>query len=172
MYKIVNNINPSRNGRGIQKFDFLKSGSMVAGLTKAFLGVGSNQKELSFSDHTHNLIDLDGILTADKGGTGVSSLGALKTALGISGSSSYYITTVSGSGYNSVSVPENWRLYIALGSAIEFGYCHASGDVYSEIAITEAGSSIAKIAFDHNRTHYSDSIVLNGRNTAIVIVFY
>ena len=57
---------------------------MVAGLTKAFLGVGDNQKELSFSDHTHNLPDLNGILTADKGGTGVSSLDELKTALGVS----------------------------------------------------------------------------------------
>lgn len=65
-------------------FDFLKSGSMVAGLTKAFLGVGGNGKELSFSDHTHNLPDLNGILTADKGGTGVSSLDELKTALGVS----------------------------------------------------------------------------------------
>ena len=62
---------------------FLKSASLVAGLTKAFLGVGENQKELSFSDHAHNLPDLDGILTTDKGGTGVSSLDELKTALNI-----------------------------------------------------------------------------------------
>ena len=56
---------------------------MVTGLTKAFLGVGDNGKELSFSDHTHNLPDLEGILTADKGGTGVGSLDDLKTTLGI-----------------------------------------------------------------------------------------
>lgn len=45
--------------------------------------MGDNQKELSFSDHTHSLPDLDGILTADKGGTGVSSLDELKIALNL-----------------------------------------------------------------------------------------
>ena len=57
---------------------------MVAGLTKAFLGVGDNQKELSFSDHTHNLPDLDGILPVTNGGTGCTSLDDLKTNMGVS----------------------------------------------------------------------------------------
>ena len=157
---------------GFEQLDFLKSGSMVSGLTKAFLGVGENQKELSFSDHTHNLPDLEGILGIAKGGTGVSSLGDLKTALGISGRSSHYITTVSGSGYTTVSVPENWRLYIALGRWIEFGYYLASGDTYTEITISATSSSVAKIEFDHNRTHFSNGIVLNGYYITIVIVFY
>ena len=76
-----------------KKLDFLKSGSMVAGLTKAFLGVGDNQKELSFSDHTHNLPDLEGILPATNGGTGYTSLNDLKTALNISSSLQVIILT-------------------------------------------------------------------------------
>ena len=75
-----------------QRLSFLKSGQLITGLTKALLGVGDNQKELSFSDHTHNLPDLGGILTADKGGTGVSSLDDLKNTLGLPNTQPVYVT--------------------------------------------------------------------------------
>lgn len=75
-----------------QRLAFLKSGQLITGLTKALLGVGDNQKELSFSDHTHSLPDLDGILTADKGGTGVSSLDDLKNTLGLPNTQPVYVT--------------------------------------------------------------------------------
>ena len=51
----------------------------VIGTTKAF----ANRKELSYSDHSHNLNNLSGVLSASKGGTGVTSIDALKSALGI-----------------------------------------------------------------------------------------
>lgn len=55
--------------------------------------MGDNQKELSFSDHTHNLPDLDGVLPATSGGTGYTSLNDLKTALNISSSLQVIILT-------------------------------------------------------------------------------
>ena len=51
----------------------------VIGTTKAF----ANRKELSYSDHNHNLNNLSGVLSASKGGTGVTSINALKSILGI-----------------------------------------------------------------------------------------
>lgn len=96
----------------VQKSIFLKSGQLITGLTKAFLGVGEDQKELSFSDHTHNLPDLDGILTADKGGTGVSSLDELKTTLGVSGSQPVYVTRAVNGVFN---IPAGAIAYIIFG---------------------------------------------------------
>lgn len=151
---------------------FLKSASLVSGLTKAFLGVGDNQKELTFSDHTHNLPDLEGILTADKGGTGVSSLGALKTALGISNISSYYLTEVWGSEYHAVSVPNNWRCYIALGSTLQFGYYLNNGDTYTAITFTSTSSGVPKLEFDNNRSYSSNSLYMNSWYNNMLLVFY
>ena len=79
--------------RRLKKLDFLKSGQLITGPTKALLGVGNNQKELSFSDHTHSLPNLDGVLPATNGGTGYTSLNSLKAALNISASIQVIILT-------------------------------------------------------------------------------
>lgn len=97
-----------------QRLAFLKSGQLITGLTKALLGVGDNQKELSFSDHTHNLPDLDGILTADKGGTGVSSLNDLKNTLGLPNTQPVYVTQAVNGVFN---FPAGAVAYIIFGPA-------------------------------------------------------
>ncbi len=53
----------------------------IRGSTKAFV----NKKELSYTDHSHDLNNLSGILPVTKGGTGVTSLDALLALLGNSG---------------------------------------------------------------------------------------
>lgn len=68
----------------------------IRGSTKAFI----NSKELSYSDHTHSLDNLSGVLPITKGGTGVESLDKLKNLLGISN-----ITNIEfDCGYGNVSV--------------------------------------------------------------------
>lgn len=51
----------------------------VRGVNKAFI----NKKELSYTDHSHDLNNLSGILSITKGGTGVESLDELKQLLSI-----------------------------------------------------------------------------------------
>lgn len=157
-----------------KKLDFLKSGSMVSGLTKAFLGVGDNQKELSFSDHTHSLPDLDGILTTDKGGTGVSGLDALKTALGISNISSYYIAKVpqSSTEWFDISVPDGWVCYIAFGDDLRAAYRSINDpNRYYTVSISGSSTGVAKL---HNSSnpYTSNKISLYGSSTTVAVVFY
>lgn len=66
-------------------FSSLKSSKLIIGLTKAFL-LG---KDISFSDHIHSTDDIkSGVLTLTNGGTGVTSLSALKSLLGINSGTS------------------------------------------------------------------------------------
>lgn len=55
----------------------------VLGNTKAF----ANQKELSYTDHTHDISMLSGTLSIEHGGTGVTTLDELRVILGVSGNS-------------------------------------------------------------------------------------
>lgn len=56
----------------------------MTGTSTAWLGVNGTANEFSFSNHSHNLSSLTGILGVSNGGTGVSSIDDLKTALGVS----------------------------------------------------------------------------------------
>lgn len=111
---------------GSQKSVFLKSASLVTALTRAFLGVNSTTKELSFSDHTHALTTLTGILGVTNGGTGVSSLDDLKTAMGVSTS----VEVVTATKYNSSYVYE-----ITAGAKCFIGFTNASGKLAIEFGI-------------------------------------
>ena len=157
-----------------QKPIFLKSGQLITGLSKAWVGVGNNEKELSFSDHTHNLPDLDGILTTDKGGTGVSNLNDLKTTLGLSDTSSYYIVMpIENNGmYLDVPVPDGWVCYIAFGPNLRFGY-RSTDNPDKYYSITIKGSSTKVATFSSGSYDYiSNAISLNTEYTTVAVVFY
>ena len=99
---------PLSNWRGGFFLYFLKSGLITIGNTKCWIDlISSGVKEVSFSDHTHSGYAISGhthsgyassshthaasgitsgTISVARGGTGVTSLDALKTALGISSS--------------------------------------------------------------------------------------
>ena len=137
-----------------------------------FLGVNNTVKTASFSDHTHNLTSLTGTLSVSNGGTGVSSLDDLKTALGIP-NARFAVTSVStGGSWRYVTVPEDWVCYIGIGELIAWGYKAYSTSKGSYCREMHFQSNYSDYISSNTTEYYSTKISINDNYTSYVITFY
>ena len=129
---------------------------------------------MSFSDHTHALTALTGILGVTNGGTGVNSMDDLKIALGVS-SINFNITKVStGGDWSYVTVPSDWICYIGLGNRFNWGYktYSTSRGTYTRAYVIDSSSS-GVVKFDGSNTDYHDSkISCNDNYISYLLTFY
>ena len=111
----------------------------------------------------------------DMDGTVLYTLDDLKTALGISDTSSYYMAKPprEDGRFHDISVPDGWVCYIAMGNELRAAFQDASDTRhYYEISIRHNTSS-GLTDFDIDYYSYtSNTISLNSDYTAIAVVFY
>lgn len=129
----------------------------VIGTTKAF----ANRRELSYSDHSHDLNNLSGVLSASKGGTGVTSLAALKSVLGINNVSSLnlIIYSYTGNGRSGQSYPCTITMQVPIKLAFMLGEFGEAISGYSSAYISCMIPDELSTSYKSNRGFVKDSAI-------------